>query len=121
MPFSLLKFGKGQETVLTRYLIPLLIVGAWTLLVKWIYPHIDLVNLEMTYLCWCAVIALRYGQGPAVASCILSVMCFDFFFIPPYFTMTVAERKYWLTFAVMLAITLLISRLTLQSKRSAEE
>jgi two-component system, OmpR family, sensor histidine kinase KdpD len=120
-PLSIHLSYRREQAFLVRYLIPLLVVGAWTVLIKWVYPRIDLVNLEMTYLGINVIIALRYGQGPAIAACILSVVSFDYFFVPPYFAMTVKDTKYWLTFAIMIAVTMLISRLTLQSKQSAEE
>lgn len=98
-----------------------LFVGGWTLLVKWAYPHIDLVNLKMTYLGLNVVIAMRYGLGPSVASSILSFVCFAFFFVPPYFALTLSDTRYWLTLFIMVAVAVLISRLTSQSRKSAEE
>lgn len=72
----------------------------------------DLPNLIMIYLLGAAMVAARYGRGPAVASAILNVAAFDFFFVPPFFTFAVADTQYLVTFAVMLAVTLLIGNLT---------
>lgn len=47
---------------------------------------------------------------------ILSVACFDFFFVHPYFTFAVADTQYLLTFAVMLTVAILISTLTTRVK-----
>jgi K+-sensing histidine kinase KdpD len=114
-------FHRSQKVPWVRYVIPLLIIGVWTGLVEWAFPNIDIVNLAMTYLAANVIITVRYGQGPAIISTMLSVASFDFFFIPPYFAMTVKDTKYWVTFSVMIAVTILISRLTLQSRRSSEE
>ncbi|MBE0624122.1 MAG: sensor histidine kinase KdpD [Burkholderiales bacterium] len=72
----------------------------------------DLPNLIMIYLLGAAMIAARFGRGPAVASAILNVAAFDFFFVPPFFTFAVADTQYVATFAVMLAVTLIIGNLT---------
>jgi len=104
----------------TSYAIALFAIAGWTVLVKAFLPNIELLNLAMTYLLANVLIAVRWGQGPAMASALLSVACFDFFFVPPYFTLSVANAKYWVSFLIMLIVTLLASRLTLQSRRNAQ-
>jgi two-component system sensor histidine kinase KdpD len=37
---------------------------------------------------------------------------FDFFFVPPYYTMDVSDVRYLLTFLVMLLVALVIGNLT---------
>lgn len=102
----------------TRYVAPVLIIVGWTGFVKGIFPHIELVNLVMTYLLANVLIAVRFGQGPSVMSAILSVASLDFFFVPPHLTFAVADTKYLVTFLIMLGVTLLTSRLTVQLRRS---
>ena len=46
--------------------------------------------------------------------------CFDFFFVPPFHTFAVADAQYVVTFAVMLAIGLVISTLTSRLKAQVE-
>jgi two-component system sensor histidine kinase KdpD len=69
-------------------------------------------NIVMIFLLGVAFVAARYGRGPAIACAIVSVLVFDFFFVPPYFSFAVDDVKYALTFGVMLSIGLLISTLT---------
>ncbi len=104
-----------------QYAFALLTVGGWTALLKCFLPTIELVNLAMSYLLINVLITLRYGQGPSVASALLSVACFNFFFVPPYFTFAVADVKYLATFFIMLAVTMLTSRLMIQLRHSAEK
>ena len=77
----------------------------------------DLVNIAMVYLLAVVVIALRYSRGPAIVTSILAVAAFDFLFVPPQGTFTVEDAQYLLTFAIMLAVGLIISGLT-QSVRA---
>ncbi|HEX5036644.1 MAG TPA: sensor histidine kinase KdpD [bacterium] len=104
----------------TQYSAPLLVIVAWTGIAKWLLPHVEIVNVSMIYLLMNVMIAVRYGQGPSLAAAFLSVACFDFFFVPPYFTFSVSDARYWVTFLVVLSVTLLTSRLTFQLRRSAE-
>jgi two-component system sensor histidine kinase KdpD len=64
------------------------------------------------------VVALRFTRGAAVAASVLSVAAFDFLFVPPRGTFTVDDVQYLLTFAIILAIALIVSRLV---KRIREE
>jgi two-component system sensor histidine kinase KdpD len=73
-------------------------------------------NIVMVFLLGVAFVAARFGRGPAIAASIVSVLTFDFFFVPPYFTLTVDDPQYYLAFGVMLAISLLISALTARLK-----
>jgi two-component system sensor histidine kinase KdpD len=69
-------------------------------------------NIVMAFLLGVAFVAAREGRGPAIAASIAGVLLFDFLFVPPFFTFAVADTQYVITFAVMLAIGLLISTLT---------
>ncbi len=69
-------------------------------------------NIVMVFLLGVAFVATRYGRGPAILSSVLSVLVFDFFFVPPRVSFAVSDTQYLLTFGVMLGIGLLISALT---------
>ncbi|HEX7054971.1 MAG TPA: DUF4118 domain-containing protein [Burkholderiales bacterium] len=71
----------------------------------------DLVNVAMVYLLAVVVIALRFSRGPAIATAVFSVAAFDVLFVPPQGRLTVHDVQYVLTFAIMLAVALVISRL----------
>jgi two-component system sensor histidine kinase KdpD len=73
-------------------------------------------NVAMIFLLGVAIVAARFGRGPAVFASIASVLVFDFFFVPPIYSFTVNDAQYVLTFAVMLCIGLLISELTARLK-----
>lgn len=77
-----------------------------------IYPHLDLSNLVMVYLLAVMVTAIEGGRGPAVVVSLLSVLAFDFFFVPPRFSFTVDDAQYIVTFVVMFTVALAISHLT---------
>jgi two-component system, OmpR family, sensor histidine kinase KdpD len=84
------------------------------------FPYFELPNLIMVYLVGVMVTAIYCGRGPAILVSVLSVMGFDFFFVPPRFTFAVAENHYILTFAVMFLVALVISHLTSLIRRQAE-
>ena len=84
------------------------------------YPYFELPNLIMVYLVGVMVTAIYCGRGPAILNSLLSVLGFDFFFVPPRFTFAVEENHYIFTFAVMFLVALVISHLTTLIRRQAE-
>jgi two-component system sensor histidine kinase KdpD len=84
------------------------------------FPFFELSNLIMVYLLGVVGVAARGQTGPSVLASILSVAAFDFFFVPPRFTFAVADKQYVVTFAVMLAVALVISGLTVRIRWLAE-
>ena len=84
------------------------------------YPYFDLPNLIMVYLLGVMATAIHCGRGPAILNSLLSVLAFDFCFVPPRWTFTVEEAKYIVTFAVMFLTAVVISYLGTLIKRQAE-
>jgi two-component system sensor histidine kinase KdpD len=73
-------------------------------------------NIVMVFLAGVAIVATRWGRAPSIAAAVLSVLVFDFFFVPPQLTFAVSDTQYVITFAVMLGIGLVISQLTSRLK-----
>ncbi|WHZ23998.1 MAG: Osmosensitive K+ channel histidine kinase KdpD [Nitrospira sp.] len=96
------------------------VVLACTALSWGMSPYFGQANLIMVYLFGVAVIATRWGRGPSALASLMSVAAFDFFFIPPYYSFAVSDVQYLLTFAVMLVVALLITRLASAKSRQAE-
>jgi two-component system sensor histidine kinase KdpD len=81
--------------------------------VAWaMFPFFELSNLIMVYLLGVVGVAARSTPGPSVLACALSVAAFDFFFVPPFLTFAVSDTQYFVTFAVMFVVALLIGGLT---------
>src|SRR4051812_7576685 len=94
------------------YLWCLIATAACTLAGMAMSPFFEPVNIVMVYLLGVVVIALWSSRGVAIATSILSVAAFDFFFVPPQLSLAVSDAQYLLTFAIMLAVALVISNLT---------
>ncbi len=87
-------------------------------LVGWLSLAMQLTvaNIVMVFLLGVALVAARYGRGPAIATAVVNVLVFDFFFVPPYLRFAVSDAQYLITFAVMLTIGIIISTLTSRIK-----
>ncbi len=91
-----------------------LLVFIMTLIGEFVKKRLEPTNIAMFYLLAVVIVAIRWGQGPAVVTSILSVLSFDFFLVPPYLTLSVDRIQYVFTFIGLLVVGLVIS--TLASK-----
>ena len=108
----------------SRYVSGVLLVVAATLLGFPIESFLSPVNLVMLYLVAVVLAAARLGFGPAVLTALMSVLSFDFFFIPPRITLVVADTEYLATFAGFLIVGSVISTLVSEVRaqnRTAQE
>jgi two-component system sensor histidine kinase KdpD len=82
-------------------------------------PRFDPVNVAMVYLLAVVVVALQCSRGPAIATAALSVLAFDVLFVPPVGELRVDDLQYLLTFAIMIAVAVVISGLKERLRREA--
>lgn len=101
------------------YLWTLATVGLATLVCELIHTRLAAANIVMIYLLAVATVANRFGPREAILAAISSVLTFDFLFVAPRYTFAVSDTQYFVTFAVMLAVALLISSMTLRIRREA--
>ncbi len=94
-----------------RYGGAVVIVAASTAAAGMMYGRFELSDLTMVYLLGSFVTAVAFGRGPAILAAILSVAAFNFGFVPPRFTFQVEEPRYFVTFAVMLAVAVITGTL----------
>jgi two-component system sensor histidine kinase KdpD len=50
----------------------------------------------------------HWGQGPGICAAVVAFLCFNFFFIPPFFTFTVGSLEGWLVLIIFLAVAVVI-------------
>src|SRR5205823_8484740 len=72
-------------------------------------PYFRPANLVMVYLIGVVIVASRLGRWPSIVTAALSVLSFDFFFISPVRSFAVSDTQFLLTFAVMVAVAIIIS------------
>lgn len=99
----------GEKRV--RYVWTVLACAAATLVSSAIHPTFELATIAMFYTLTVVLLAVKWGRGPAVVGAAINVAAFKFFFVPPRFGFVPADIQYFLTFAVMLAVGVLIGQL----------
>ncbi|WP_412479983.1 DUF4118 domain-containing protein [Azonexus sp. IMCC34839] len=104
-----------------RYALTVVACVVTTLLATPLLGYLDLANIVMLFLLTVLVVAVQLGRNAAILASVLSVLCFDVFFVPPRFSLAVSNIQYLVTFAVMLVTALTTTHFTSILRQKARE
>ena len=78
----------------------------------WLAPT----NLAMVYVLGVVAVAARYERGPAMTCALASALAFDFFFVPPVFTLRIDDTQYVITGLALVVVGVVISTLSSRAR-----
>lgn len=110
-----------MQRILKYYGVPLLAVGLVTAVMAPFAEHLNLTTVSLSLLLVILFIATAVGSRPAFLASVLSVLCFNFFFLPPYHTFTISESRNWVAFGAFLLTALTAGQLSGYARRRAAE
>ena len=84
-------------------------------------PHVPVLSLGVLYVFAVLPIAVAWGWRYAVPVAVASMLAFNFFFLPPTHTLTLADGRNWLALAVYLTTAVVVGSLASRARRRAEE
>ena len=96
------------------YLLALLPIAGMTALMLPFQGRLNTLNVTLLYLIVVTAISLRFGTWPSILSSIAAFLIFDFFFIPPIYTLTIARVDHVLALFVFLGVAILTTQLTIR-------
>jgi two-component system sensor histidine kinase KdpD len=80
---------------------------------------LGIANIALVFLTGVLVSAVMYGLWPAVFACVVSVLAFNFFFIPPLYTFTIADPENVLALVTFSIVAVIGSNLTARVRLQA--
>jgi len=107
-----------------RWAVALLVPTLATALGKIAFGTHERADVVMVYLFGVVLVALRFGQTASLLAAALSVLAYDLFFVPPLYTLAVADLRHIVTFFVLFFVASTIARLVgrvRRQKRAAEQ
>jgi two-component system sensor histidine kinase KdpD len=107
--------------VLAGWLSGVVLVTAVTGAAALLKAHFTLPPLAVLYLLAVVPVAVVWGTVPAVSVAILSLLVFDYLFVPPAFALTPADPRSWLALPVFVIPAIATSELAGRSRRRARE
>jgi two-component system sensor histidine kinase KdpD len=96
-------------------------VAALTGVLKLLGGHVNSTTVALALLTAVLFIAARMESGPALVASVLAVLCFNFFFLPPFGTLHVSEPENWVALAAFLLTAFVAGQLSTRARRRAEE
>lgn len=103
------------------YIVAVIVIGAATAVLKIFGGHINPTTVALAFLLIVLFVATAWGSKPAVLAALLAVACFNFFFLPPYGTFTIADPHNWIAFFAFLITAVTVGQLSSRARRRAEE
>ncbi len=110
------------------YMIALLMVAITTVIDHFVEPFVGAGGLDLIYLLPVILTAQRFGLRPGLFASVIAGLAYNFFYLPPLHTFTIADPQSLLTMLVLIAIAALVSNLagrlkiraTLSARSAAE-
>jgi two-component system sensor histidine kinase KdpD len=87
------------------------IVAVTTAIALGVQAVFSVPDIEMLFLLGVMIAAITCGRGASILAAFLAVLSYDFFFVPPSFTLAVADARYFLTFAMMFGVSVVMGTL----------
>ncbi len=103
------------------YVVAVLSVGALTLFLKIVGAHVNAATVSLALLLNVLFIATRWGSLPALLASIVAMLCFNFFFLPPFGTFTIAATDNWIALLAFLVTAVTAGQLSGRARKRAEE
>ncbi|HXR86967.1 MAG TPA: DUF4118 domain-containing protein [Stellaceae bacterium] len=84
-----------------------------------LHQFLNVLNIALVFLTAVLAVAARYGLMPSLFACALSVLAYNFFFLPPLYTLTVAEPENVLALIAFLFAAIIGSNLAAGARAQA--
>src|SRR5258708_573041 len=113
-----------RSTILSKWVGPLvaaLAVAAVSGVIALLTPHVPAPYLLVLYVLVVMVVAVVWGTGMAVFAAVLSVVLFNYLFVPPPFAIHFDDPSNTIGSVVFLATAVVVGRLTSRLRRAALE
>ncbi|MEK6322049.1 MAG: DUF4118 domain-containing protein [Acidobacteriota bacterium] len=96
-------------------------IAAVTAALRLLGESINSTTVALAMLLVVLFVAARWGARPAIVGSVLGVLCFNFFFLRPLHTLTIADPDNWVALIAFLITAVTAGQLSANAKRRAEE
>lgn len=103
------------------YAVAVLGVAAVTGVLAPLQAQLSVTTVALALLLVVLFVAAWWGSRPALVASVLGVACFNFFFLPPLYTFTIADPQNWIALAAFFITALTAGHLSARARARAEE
>ncbi len=110
-----------SRTNVLRALACVAAVAIVTGAIQLLKPYIPVLSLGVLYVFAVLPIAIAFGMSYAIPVAVASMLAFNFFFLSPVYTFTLADSQNWFALLVFVVTAVVVSELATRSRRRARE
>lgn len=113
-----------RPTILSRifqFAVAFAIVVGITLFYRRVLPSVNATTVALTFLLSILAVSTVWGMAVSVAMSVVAMLAFNFFFLPPIGTFTVADPQNWVALIAFLVVAVLASRLSTSARQQAAD
>ncbi|KIZ35928.1 MULTISPECIES: sensor histidine kinase KdpD [Rhodopseudomonas] len=119
-PTTALRAAERSEALDPKpYLMAVLLAAIGLGFAELIEPFFGIENVDLVFLTAVVGTAVRYGLWPSMLASVTASLCYNFFFMPPFYTFTIAEPTNVAAFFLFMLIALLVSNLAARVRAQA--
>jgi two-component system sensor histidine kinase KdpD len=85
------------------------------------HEQINSTTVALAFLLVVLFVALFWGSRPALLASVVAAVCFNYFFLPPLYTLTIAHPQNWVALIVFFTTAMVVGQLSALAKQRAEE
>ncbi len=115
-----MKTGLFQPVRVGRILGALGIVAGTTIF-YYRFVGVNNVTVALSFLLVVLAIATRWGLIEALVASVGAMLCFNFFFLPPLGTLTIADPQNWVALSAFVVTAVITSHLSASVRKQAQE
>jgi two-component system sensor histidine kinase KdpD len=85
------------------------------------HDQINATTVALAFLLVVLFVALFWGSRPALLASVVAAVCFNYFFLPPLYTLTIAHPQNWVALIVFFTTAMAVGQLSARAKQRAQE
>lgn len=116
MPFEL-----GKRSKLTGIAASALLEFTAVVVLLPFRPQLNSTEVALGLLLVVLIAATLFGSRAGLAASVVGILCFNFFFLPPFHTFTITGTENWVAFGAFIVTALIAGQLSGYARRRAEE
>src|SRR5579883_2141265 len=111
--------GGARAFALGRYIVALLVVAVALGVSEAIEPWLGVENVDLVFLTAVVSVAIRYGLLPSLVASVAASLCYNFFFLPPIYTFTIADPTNVVAFFFFIVMAIVVSNVASRVRTQA--
>lgn len=121
MKLMLVKGGDSPTAEAGALLLALTVIGMLTAIYVALLGITHPTTVALSFLLVVLIVATVSTRRVAIATSVVAFLCFNFFFLPPVGTWTVADPQNWVALFTLLAVSIVASHLSSEVRRRAQQ